>query len=50
MDVKERRVPHQVWVDRKDGVLLLLRSQFQDQNGGPGQTRTADLTIISRAL
>ncbi len=45
---------------RKDGVFslysfvshsfFLFLPEILKKNGGPGQTRTADLTIISRAL
>ena len=39
---------------RKDGVFALYSFVspllLSEKNGGPGQTRTADLTIISRAL
>jgi hypothetical protein len=39
---------------RKDGVFALYSGIslmfFIQGDGGPGQTRTADLTIISRAL
>ena len=37
---------------RKDVVFALysLLPASSEENGGPGQTRTADLTIISRAL
>ena len=29
---------------------FFFKQVLQDGDGGPGQTRTADLTIISRAL
>ena len=52
MDVKERRVPLiSMGHDRKVSFLsLLLGLSSKLKNGGHGQARTADLTIISRAL
>ena len=54
MDVKERG-PAKSMGHRKFlfivSTRLIHHVPFQNRkNGGPGQTRTADLTIISRAL
>ena len=57
MDVKERRVPSiSMGHDRKVFYVftfplsLLFDLSSRLKNGGHGQARTADLTIISRAL
>ena len=54
MDVKERRSAKSMGHRKFLFIVstrLIHHVPFQNrENGGPGQTRTADLTIISRAL
>ena len=42
---KARALPTELWPPRRTGMRRRL-----DENGGPGKTRTSDLTLIKRAL